>query len=370
MFGTFLRMERTRLNLSSRTVADRLRVSDTYLRLVEAGRAALNQSLAFEIIEVFADSDTQTHEFGTISFNRLALFMVGMHWVGAQMAAHDEGGRHAVEDLGTRVSDFQVFLERTKGYFEPDEGTPEQKRFLEDIASPAVGVFLRSESYGRDDIGSLEENVLPSSELLNLPTLNIDVLLALKEELKGRSFVHTADIASRWESQHSSQFLAVRGLYVREDLIMKQDNLDLFYYKYLSEKRFADIQMIFMTDRKERDLREAFVKGVNRGREKQPGLQPLTQVEINKIHLRGLSQQQVWKHQKMLDRIRSGRSTTGASPKPYDAYWSFETHSGLQIGFVGVLDENADNTRNLNLRDSVVKAREFKELWRRVNADR
>ena len=157
MFGTFLRMERTRLGLSSRCVADRLQVTDTYLRLAEAGRAALNQSLAFKIIEVFADSDAQTHEFRTISFNRLALFMVGMHWVGAEMAGHNESGRDAVEDLGARVSDFQVFFDRTNEYFELPEGKPEQKGFLEKVASPAVGVFLRSESYGRDDIGSLEE---------------------------------------------------------------------------------------------------------------------------------------------------------------------------------------------------------------------
>ena len=196
------------------------------------------------------------------------------------------------------------------------------------------------------------------------------MLLALKKELTGRSFVHTADIASEWESQHSSQFRAVRGLYVRDDLIMNQDNLDLFHYEYLSEKRFEEVQMLFMTDRKEKDLREALIRGINRGRAKQSYLRQLSDAEANKIHLRCLSREQVRKYRKMLDTLRSGRSKSIADRKLYEAYWSFEAHSGLHIGFVGVLDENADNTRNLNLQDSVDKARKFKELWRIVNADR
>ena len=131
MFGTFLRLERSRLGHSSKEVAAKLGVSDTYLRLAEAGRAPLNQSLVFKIIEVFADSDAPTHDSRTISFNRLALFLVGMHWVGAEMAAlkGKNAGQRAMMALAASVSDFQVFTERTNQYFSLDgEGWLEPER--------------------------------------------------------------------------------------------------------------------------------------------------------------------------------------------------------------------------------------------------
>ena len=62
MLGAYLRLERTKLGFSSNYVARRLGLNDTYLRLAESGRAALNQSLVFKIIEVFADSTSQTHD--------------------------------------------------------------------------------------------------------------------------------------------------------------------------------------------------------------------------------------------------------------------------------------------------------------------
>jgi hypothetical protein len=61
--------------------------------------------------------------------------MVGTHWVGAEMAtssSHDAGKR-AIEALGLRVSDFQVFFEHTKAYLDLKEGSPEQREFLETV---------------------------------------------------------------------------------------------------------------------------------------------------------------------------------------------------------------------------------------------
>src|SRR4051794_28674464 len=89
MLGVFLRLERTKLGYSSSDVARRLGLTDTYFRLAESGRAALNQGLVFKIIEVFAATNAPTHDNRTISFNRFALYLVGTHWVGAEMAAQD-----------------------------------------------------------------------------------------------------------------------------------------------------------------------------------------------------------------------------------------------------------------------------------------
>ena len=162
MFGAFLRAERARLELSSSEVAGKLHISDTYLRLVEAGGATLNQSLILKIIEVFADYKTQTHDSRTIHFERLALFMVGLHWVGAEMATlkGKDAGRVALQSLADRVSDFQRFFDRTAHYFELKDGSQEQRTYLEKIAAVEVGNFLRTEAYGRQDLESIKTSLM------------------------------------------------------------------------------------------------------------------------------------------------------------------------------------------------------------------
>ena len=151
MLGVFLRVERTRLGYSSQDVARRLGLSDSYFRLVEAGRAALSQGLVFRIIDTFAAINTQTQVRG-INFSRLAIFLVGIHWVGSEMAAHKEGkasGKRAVETLASLVDDFQRFYDATKRYFSFEEGADDQKQFLEDVAAPEVRDFLLYEPEAR-----------------------------------------------------------------------------------------------------------------------------------------------------------------------------------------------------------------------------
>jgi transcriptional regulator with XRE-family HTH domain len=357
MLGTFLRLERARLGYSTKDVADRLGLNDTYYRLAESGRAALNQSLVFKIIEVFAASDVPTHDIRSISFNRFALYMVGTHWVGAEMAlqpAKGQAGRHAVEALASLVSEFHIFYEQTKGYFDLEEGD-EQRRFLESIAAPAVGVFLRSEIYGTSEKEFLQVG--------DLPTLNIDILLDLKRSLTDRSFVHSQKIAARWESEKASQFYKYRAIFLKPDLILNQENLDLFHYEYLGQKRFKEGHFIFVNSNLDEDkLKDEFVKMQNVGRRKKNdiNLQDMTQYEIDKMRIVCIDE----KHRKLYD------DKMISILNKHEAYWSFETHFGLQISFLGLQDHNVENVRNLNLTDSDDKAKEFDELWKNINATR
>lgn len=369
MLGTYLRLERTRLGYSSSDVADRLGLSDTYLRLAESGRASLNQSLVFKVIEVFADSNAPTHDSRTISFSRFAQFMVGMHWVGAEMAAqtsNDEAGRRAFEDLAVRVGDFQVLFERTKRYF--DLKDDEQRSFLEDVAAPEVGEFLRSRSSVTDpdeDEKKWSRDIFAMRDLLDIPTLNIDILLDLKQALAGRPFVHTAEIAAKWETQRASQFRSVRGLF-RASTLVSKSNLDEFHYEFLSEKRFAQVRLIFTDSSQSAGvLKKNFIAFVNSGRKRKAWLAPLTPEEIGKIHFVALTEADCLRHQKALADLRHRVPADGR-----EGYWSFETHSGLHIGFVGQPDENPASTLNLNLRDSFGRARLFEHLWSDVKSSR
>lgn len=362
MFGAYLRLERTRLELSSRAVADRLHLTDTYLRLAESGRAALNQALIFKLIAVFGETNAPTHNSRTISFSRLALFMVGMHWVGAEMASFEgeaNPGRRATERLAELVNEFEFFIQRTKRYFELADDSPEQKAFLEDVVAPELELFLRSDTYGRTDIESIEEDVLPRRELLELPTMNIGILLNLKDDLTGRSFVHTADVASKWESQRASQFRSVHGVYSQTDLIFSEDNLKRFKYEYLSAQRFESLQMIFLDGTSDEDeLKTQFIDRLNKSRGSQNPKLALSTDEADRIHFLCPPKKRYQEFKTQLDQLLRRPPSEARSTKPR-AYWSFRTHTGLHIGFVG----NAADIRNLNLRDSVDSANLFRTVW-------
>jgi transcriptional regulator with XRE-family HTH domain len=360
MLGTFLRLERSRLGYSSADVARRLGLTDTYFRLAESGRAALNQALVFRVIEVFAASSAQTHETRAISFSRFALYLVGTHWVGAEMAAHNSKGvaRRAFESLAALVSDFQTLYERTRRYFELEEGSTDQKRFLEDVVAPEVGEFLRSEYYGAA-AGSDNELL----RLDELPTLNVEILLDLKQSLAGRSFVHTEQIASRWEADRASQFRFQRGLFRSPKLIVSAENLNVFHYDFLDQSRFAESQLILVDSLEdERALKREFLALLNRGRARRRNLPEISERGADKIKFVCLSADERRAHKDEIEGLLRRDS------RDHEAYWSFETHAGLDISFIGVSAGNAENIRNLNLRDASERAQTFERLWSTVYA--
>jgi transcriptional regulator with XRE-family HTH domain len=360
MLGTYLRMERTKLGYSSGDVSHRLGLSDTYYRLVESGRAALNQSLVFKIIAAFANTAAPTHESSTISFEQLAKYLVGSHWVGAEMAARQRrrGAEHAMEDLALFVSDFQVFHERTKGYFNVREQSDEERRFLEDVAAPAVGEFLSSGTYG---IGyKTDRDFLRIGEL---PTLNIDILLELKQSLSGRPFVHTAEIAAKWEFDRRAQFRNHRGLFSTAAPVVTEGNLGLFHQEYLKEPRFAESRILFIESRGESETRRDFINFLNRGRARH-GVRHLTQDEKRKLSIICLSDDERRRFQGEVEDILSRDSTL------HQAYWGFETTTGLQISFIGLHNGNSENVRNLALAESERKVNLFDKLWSSVYAYR
>jgi len=288
-----------------------------------------------------------------------------MHCVGAEMAElkGKNAGQRATVALAASVSDFQVFTEHTRQYFDLDGD--EQRAFLETFAAKEVGLFLRSEAYGGTTEDDWDRKLWPLRELLDLPTLNIDILLDLKQSLTGRSFVHTVEVASKWESQRLSQFRSEQGLYTNAEIIINDDNLNHFHFEHLSEKRFSEVQMMFMrADGTEASLKKDFVKRLDSGR-KAARLDPTTKEEFDKIQFRCLSAEQLANHAKALTELR-----TRDSSEPHEAYWSFETHAGLHISFIGLLGHNAEATRNLNLRDSIKKAKLFRHIWEDINESR
>ena len=363
MLGTYLRLERTRLGYSSADVAKRLNLTDTYYRLAESGRAALNQGLAFKVIEVFAASSVPTHDNRTISFGRFALYHVGTHWVGAEMAAReaeDGAAKGAFETLASLVADFQTLYERTQRYFELEEGTPEQKRFLEEVVAPEIGEFLRSDFYGSGAVAGKD-----FLKLDDVPTLNVEMILDLKQSLAGRSFVHTDQIAAKWESNRAAQFKIQRGLFRTPALIVSEANLERFHWEFLSSSRFLWSRLIFVDsgESKER-LKERFVSLLNKGRTKIKGLSPISTQEAVKLEFVCLTAEQRNNYREYIE------SLLLRELNQHDAFWSFETHAGLDVSFIGVRGDKTENIRNLNFREASERAQLFDRLWNSVDASR
>jgi transcriptional regulator with XRE-family HTH domain len=358
MLGTFLRLERTRMGYTTRDVANRLNLNDTYYRLVESGRAAINQSLVFKLIEVFAGSDVPSYNSRTIILNRFSLYLVSAHWVGAEMGILEDApssAKLAMEALAQLESDFQHFHSQTKWYYDLSEGD-EQRRFLEDIAAPEVGDFLRMEFYGRPQNATKDLMCLDE-----IPTLNIDVILDLKKSLNNRLFIHTHELASTWETERASQFKNSRLFCKHPELIVNPKNLQMFHYDYLGSERFLSCRHIFFEGvRTVDDIKMEFVELANSGR-KQRNLSELKTKEIEKLSFAVVNEQRQHLHAEAIENVFTHDFNS------YDAFWSFETHIGLEIAFVGVQNGNLEVITNLNLREAYRKVSEFDKLWEAIN---
>jgi transcriptional regulator with XRE-family HTH domain len=374
MLGTYLRLERLRLGRSTEEIATKLGLTDTFLRLTESGRAALNHSLIFRIIEIYADTGSPTHETRSISFHRLAIYMVGTHWLGAEMARLGDSpnaDQRAFETLALNVRDFGKLYERVRDYFGYEDSV-EQRDFVERVAVPEVGRFLTTENYYTKDFEKTystghEDEVVPLSDLIELPTLNVDIILDLKRQLTGRSFVHTPDVAAKWESDRASNFKCVKGVFENADLVVSEANLQRFRYRFLAEPNFRELQMIFVkarTNETGKTLTRDFANWLDWLRDDKA----LQREVMKKVSFRVLTSAERRAHSETLTKLRLGGPAHPLGV-PYDAFWSFETHAGLPISFIGWLDnKHADNTRNLDLRSAREKSRQFDELWKELHA--
>jgi hypothetical protein len=272
--------------------------------------------------------------------------------------------------LASRVSDFQIFFERTRPYFELSGVDDRQKGFLEREAVAEVRAFLTSETYALAAEKSLGPEAWRMGDLRKIPTLNLEILLDLKRALSGRSFVHTADIASKWESQRASQFSWVRGVYKTSSLIVNADNLSKFHYEYLSEKHFEGIQMIFLNSEKLAvALKKEFIRLLNLGRANRiPALPGLEREEADKLHFLCPSALAIKEYETEFSQMRRSGVNSDSDSVVHDAYWSFQTRENLHIGFVGLSKGNADNIRNLTLQESMGNFQVFKRVWDGLNA--
>jgi hypothetical protein len=348
MFGTWLRVTRKELSLDSDFAARALDLTETYYRLVESGRATFNPNLAFRLIALLGSRTGPAA--AQIHFQRLALYLVGAQWVSAEMT-HLEAAKRAdlaaVEALAARDADFELFHMRTKGYYALREGDETQRQFLEDTAAPCVANFLATVDYARPAKDAIVELVMPAEKLLALPTLNVEMITRLLEDLSGRPFVHTAHLAAAWEDRTSPLIRSVHGIYKDPELILSKENLRNFHYQYLLQPRFQQLRFVFLEPVNAKSAKAAFVRTLNQEREA-VDLERLEDRHVQKIRFVALTDQQVELHRERLTRFRSGTTPDGQSGV-YEAYWSFDTATDIPIGFVGRKGTGTGDIWNLSL---------------------
>jgi transcriptional regulator with XRE-family HTH domain len=377
--GTYLRLERRRVGWETADVAMKLGLSDTYYRLVESGGAPLNQSLVFKLLEFLgARGAVLTIAPTRIHLQRLALFLVGSHWVGAEMAALDGkpgSDLQAMEMLADQDADFYFFHQRTRRYYALPE--PELKQFLIEDAAPQVAAFLGNRDYARPTKETKDqlEEVLPPHVVLAMPTMNVEMVRRLIADLSGRPFVHTPLLAAKWESRMAPTFTNVRGLYVRKDMIISPANLGTFLYWYLFERSCREVRFLFLEspprDKSKKEfsqlLKREFISGLNDSRRTE-GLELVSRDAENKLQIACVSIDELQRLKLQFLELRR-RNNLDEQTAPYDAYWSFDTTADVPIGFVGIKGTTSKDIWNISLEESLTKRDLFDKLWSEVGVD-
>lgn len=373
MFGTFLRVERNRLRLDSKDVAHDLHLTDTYYRLVESGRASLNQNLVFQLLALLAEKNMAAGEdVPLFTFERLALFLVGSQWISAEMKRIERfdaanADRLALEELARRSRDFEQFHRQVKNYFSHGEGTETQRNFLEREGAFRVREFLERSDYAIPTRDASVERVMPAAALLELPTLNVEMVRRFLTDLSGRPFVHTPKLASAWEERTAPLIRAVDGVFRDPDLIVHSDNLADFQYSFLLTQEFTRLRFIFLPSSRPRPTEHKFMRLLNKAR-KAAGLMQIDRPLEKKVAFRVLDKDEANANDSTIQKLFTRGPLEPGSSK-YDAYWSFsvaaEIRSGkhMPIGFVGRKGTNSDDIWNLSLEESERKCRQFDKWW-------
>lgn len=372
MFGAYLRVERSRHGLSSGDIAGRLKLSETYYRLVESGRAALNQALVLDIVAVFSGGRSAAGR-RSISLPRLSLLLVGANWVGAEIASMEDAedaGRISLAALAEQVAEFEQLVSRTIAFLDLPEGSSEQRRFLEEVVAPEISDFLTLDKYGLTD---KEEKASPVS-LDDVPSLNIDLIMDITESLAWRPFVHTENVAAQWEINKTKDFRELRGVYDYPALIINEHNLSIFRYEYLWEDRFIKFRALFLeecsgkpfadSDAAEKHWKKQFISSLEKRRQEAGTTRTLSKKERDKICFVCLSSDEL-----KLFRARTNQLLSEREEKA-DAYWSFETMHAFPIAFLGRINGQRDSTRNLTLSDGNKRESAFDELWEAIQRNR
>ncbi len=352
IFGAYLKRERNNLGETSVRMAKKLNLGESIYRMIEAGAVNLNINRAMLVVRNFKNS--------YIKFEQLSKYLVAAQVLEYELEKEKAKLNVALMAVSELDEDLMYFINKTADLYKIDYGTDDYKKNLEEVAVKEMGAFLGNEIYVPKTTIQFKETLL--QEFLDIPSLQMPPIYYYLKSMMAHPLLHIGPVAKEWEEK-TEGFTKLRGLYTDIELIISDVNLKLFRYPYLSEPKFTEFKLIFLTSENEIELKNRFIKKLNVVRDKVK-LPRLSDIEIKKISFKTIPiHRTVFANE--IEKLLMGRQDIFPKLK---AYWSFSHDSGAEIGFVGGAEEPAQNYAiNLTFGDSLERRQVFDIIWTAIN---
>lgn len=364
LMGLLLKYYRLEKKLTSKAMALKLNSGHSLYRLMESGASPFHPSKIYLLIGLFED----LFEDEDIEFDNLSKFLIGGQYIDALVNRKKRDTSRGLtyeqalkELLDNDTVGFVKLFDKTKRLFVPDIEEKEML-YLENEKVPLeLFDFLSLNNYNKPKTEQYKDEVIES--ILNSYSLHTEIILSMAKEFNTHPPLHISGIADKWEKDNKKKFKYLRGFYLKEDIIINEENFKAFNYDYLFEASFTEMQMLFVSDKPKEDLELDFVNKLNASREAN-SKKILTETEINKINIKTVKKAHLTENLKSLL-----KNSTGSSDDSLLAFWIFSMISGNQNGFIGFRKRDNEKDYILNLKYNEVNKRlnMFDEEWKSID---
>lgn len=351
-FGAFLQEERKLL--SDYTIEEicqkgMLGMSSSLYKMAEAGLTSINVNRLPDLMRVFKSSD--------LLFDRLAKYSAGQSYIDHLMISYKQTPKDSFAELADVDSEFKHLYEKSLSYFEYEEGSLKQKKFVQESLISEIRHFLQNAKYPSEIKEKFAHSLI--EKIRKVPTLSIEILINFIDSYSQIAPLHFGDIAAEWEKKNSNSFVENVGFYKDPNLILDKANLRKFNYDYLARKDFKSLKFIFDTDKTQQELEDTFKKNLTEVRN-EAKLEPLDSQAFSKIELKPLEKNKKNKvHELVIDPHNAKNDL--------QAFWIFTNKEGNQIGFVGISKDFVSIGYNLSYSETERRYTLFKQIWDKSN---
>jgi transcriptional regulator with XRE-family HTH domain len=334
--GYFLKKERKRLNSSTIDFASKLDLGHSFYRMIESGSANLNPTKSFNLISALDDRK--------INIDKLSKFLLGVQYVESifkkgnsetvmqsLLALYEKNDEDFVNLLNTIIPVFDISDDK------------KVKEYFDDNIYNSILNFLTNNYYNE-----ISESDFVDEKILNLigsiPSLTLEIVLDFIKVLGQHPPMHILGLAEKWEKDNAHNFESLLGIYKNPKLIIHEDNISRFNYKYLYDSSFSQLTLIFYKNEEDtKPLELEFIELVEKYNGKK--LSKYQKSRINFIWINNSST----KHK--IDSILNTKYENPDTSDSLEAFWAFKMKSGNQIGFVGVRENDTDKIWNLTTKE-------------------
>lgn len=318
-------------------------MSSSLYKMAEAGLTSINVNRLPDLMRVFKSSD--------LLFDRLAKYSAGQSYIDHLMISYKQTPKDSFAELADVDSEFKHLYEKSLVYFDYEEGSIGQKKYVHDELVSEVRLFLQNNKYPIKEEEKFHGVII--KEIMTVPSLNLDILLNIVTSFAKMMPQHYGTIAADWEFENRKLFTSVDGFFNNKKYIIDKKNLSIYTYEFLKNDDFSSVNFIFFSTEGSDKLKNEFVSGLSNSRNNELAVE-----EKNKINFKSISKKR--------------NETAGLLMHPkdsriqLDAFWVFTTKNGNKIGFVGVSGEDINTVYNLTYHETLDRVEIFNKLWQNI----